>query len=361
MSVGYMAAILRNASHKVSVISPFARGVGSFKRVTRPHVAGQYEAILRHYTATTNQTWIRRVRGQIANYRSPTRLESQKPTIEAVRQVLTQDVDVLLISAYSMYRNVCQAICADAQAKGIPVVAGGPMFSVPEIAEAWLAVSGISGVFAGEPDGDLPEIIEAVLSGRDGHIAGLYISSPRGMRPPLTDLDSVPFPDYSDFPWERYPNKIVPMMTGRGCGWGVCTFCSDVYTTSGRSFRSRSPGNVLDEMTHQAATHETKIFTFLDLKLNSDLDVWRCLISDAQKAVPDCEWTASLHVNVTGENGLSLDELMRARSAGLSRITTGLESGSQRILNSMAKGTNPKALSQFVRHAWKAGISVRMT
>ena len=59
--------------------------------------------------------------------------------------------------------------------------------------------------------------------------------------PPLADLDRLPFPDYSQFPWSKYPNIIVPMITGRGCGWGVCTFCSDVTSTAGRRFRSRSP------------------------------------------------------------------------------------------------------------------------
>lgn len=363
MSVGYIASILRAASHKVSVVSPFAVGVGSFKRIKRPHAFGHYEAILRHRSAVAKNQRVRNLRSRIVRFRSPVRSSIQKPTIEAVRALLRDNVDVLMISAYTMYREVCELICAEARASGVPVIVGGPMFSVPEIVQEWLTIPGISAVYAGEPDAHLPKIVEATISGEAIPIAGLI--RPGGeageIHPPLTDLDNIAFPDYADFPWESYPNKIIPIMTGRGCGWGVCTFCSDVFTTSGRTFRSRSPGNVLEEMRHQHMKHGATLFTFLDLKLNSNPDVWKALIDHAQSVVPNCEWTASVHVNTHGENGLGLENLKRARRAGLSRITTGLESGSRKIINSMARGTNPDALSKFVRNAWEAGISVRMT
>lgn len=362
LSVGYLASNLRSASHKVTVISPLASGVGSFNRVTRPHSFGHYEAITRHYSATASWKGIRDLRDRIVKLRSPARTPAQLPTVEAVRKVLRQDIDLLMISAYTMYKDVCTAICAEASAHSVPVIVGGPMFSVAEVTKEWLEIPGISGVFVGEPEASMNNLLLAVsdegvpVEGffRPGAATGTLVA-------PMTDLDQSPFPDFTDFPWERYPNRIVPLMTGRGCGWGVCTFCSDVHTTSGRSFRSRSFENVSAEMRHQALKHHTKTFTFLDLKLNSNLDVWNGLLSEAQSAVPGCEWTASVHVNINGGNGLKADDLKRARRAGLSRITTGLESGSQRMLNSMARGTNLDALSQFVRHASEAGISVRMT
>lgn len=362
LSVGYLASNLRAASHQVSVISPLASGVGSFSRVTRPHSLGQYEAIIRHYSAISSCTGIRDLRNWIARQRSPARAPVQQPTVEVVRNVLRQNVDLLMISAYTMYRDVCTAICAEATARSVPVIVGGPMFSVAEVTKEWLEIPGLSGVFVGEPEANLHKVLRAV-SNYNEPVEGLIRpgDATGGLVAPMTDLDQSPFPDYTDFPWERYPNKIVPLMTGRGCGWGVCTFCSDVHTTSGRTFRSRSFENVFAEMRHQSLKHHTKTFTFLDLKLNSNLEVWNGLLSEAQSAVPGCEWTASVHVNINGGNGLQADDLKKARQAGLSRITTGLESGSQRMLNSMARGTNLDALSQFVRHASEAGISVRMT
>ena len=56
-----------------------------------------------------------------------------------------------------------------------------------------------------------------------------------------------------------------------------------------------------------------------------------------------------------------LDELVAARQAGMVRLTTGLESGSQRILDAMKKGTDLALTSACLRHAREAGISVRTT
>lgn len=170
-----------------------------------------------------------------------------------------------------------------------------------------------------------------------------------------------PFPDYSEFPRHRYPNTIIPVITGRGCGWGVCLFCSDVTSTAGRSFRSRSPQNVLSELAYHRSRYNCQLFVFTDLKMNSNLDMWRAIIGGIQKVAIGARWICSVHVGTHGDNGLSFSELKAARQAGLVRVTTGLESGSQRILDAMAKGTDLNVTSCFLENASRAGISVRAT
>jgi hypothetical protein len=118
---------------------------------------------------------------------------------------------------------------------------------------------------------------------------------------------------------------------------------------------------VLEEMALQSARHGARVFSFLDLKLNSDLSVWQGLAEGAQRAVPGCQWSASLHAGVKGNDGLDLADLKAARAGGLIRLTTGLESGSTALLKAMAKGTSAEVLSQVIRHAHQAGISVRLT
>lgn len=48
---------------------------------------------------------------------------------------------------------------------------------------------------------------------------GVFLPSGRlgPAAPPLTALDAVPRPDFDDFPWDRYPERVLPLMTGRGC------------------------------------------------------------------------------------------------------------------------------------------------
>src|SRR5690606_21810488 len=79
------------------------------------------------------------------------------------------------------------------------------------------------------------------------------------------------------------------------------------------------------------------------------------------RVAPGIRWTASVHVDSRQDNGLSAEDLQRAAQAGLVRITCGLESGSQRVLNSMAKGVKLTRMSSFIKAASAAGISVRLT
>jgi radical SAM superfamily enzyme YgiQ (UPF0313 family) len=150
-------------------------------------------------------------------------------------------------------------------------------------------------------------------------------------------------------------------VTGRGCGWAACRFCSDVTSSAGRTFRTRSVANVLDELAHQADTCSAALFTFTDLKLNSHLPMWHGLLGGARAEVPGCQWIGSVHVDDRNDNGLDRDALKAAAAAGMVRLTTGLESGSQRMLDLMDKGTNVERSEETLRNAAEAGISVRVT
>jgi radical SAM superfamily enzyme YgiQ (UPF0313 family) len=66
-------------------------------------------------------------------------------------------------------------------------------------------------------------------------------------------------------------------------------------------------------------------------------------------------------VQASGENGLTRDEIHAAAQSGLTRLSFGLETGSQRLNDAMSKGTNIERTSQFLSDAHAAGISVRAT
>jgi radical SAM superfamily enzyme YgiQ (UPF0313 family) len=134
-----------------------------------------------------------------------------------------------------------------------------------------------------------------------------------------------------------------------------------VTSTAGRTFRSRSPENVLRELAHQSQKHDPSLFTFTDLKLNSSLEMWQAIIENIARVTADPRWVASVHAGSRQPNGLDGATLARARHAGLARLTTGLESGSQRVLDRLKKGTDLATTSRFLHDAAAAGISVRVT
>ncbi len=368
LSIGYLTAVLRKASNEVSVFAPLMLGVHGTTREARPHRFSLSAAKLNHLAASSKLAWVRALRDRISRRRLSGITAHHREVVDGFAAHLAiARPQLVMISTYLMYRSVCEQICALCKASGIPVLIGGPYFVQPEVIAEWVDMPGLSALVVGEVELDLPSIVQTVLSGGDiGQHTGVFNSGakvkPRGrVAAPLKELDAVPFPDYSDFPWKAYPNRIIPVITGRGCGWGVCTFCSDVTSTAGRTYRSRSPANVLGELTAHHRQHGVSRFVFTDMKLNSNVEMWRALIGGIQGAVPGSEWIGAVHVGMEADNGLTSADLRAAAKSGCRRLTTGLESGSQRVSDLMKKGTRLDSISAFLHDSASAGISTRCT
>ncbi|RVU17185.1 B12-binding domain-containing radical SAM protein [Methylobacterium oryzihabitans] len=292
---------------------------------------------------------------------------NEKPHPVVLREVgraLDGRPDIVLLSAYLQHYNSVREIGRLAAARGTPVLLGGPMFNVAGVADAWCDLPGIAGVVGAEADLSVPDIVEAVCDRGDlTRFPGVTL--PGGTRSeaarPLRNLDATPLPDFTDFPWDRYPVRIMPLMTGRGCQWDKCVFCSDVVSVSGRTFRTRSVDSVLLEMQEQARRHTTASFLFLDLKLNSYPDMIRGIAEGVGRYVQGAEWIGTVHVDQRRDNGLSRRDLQAAVAGGMRRVSFGLESGSQRLLDLMNKGSSVEGNSEFIRNAHEAGLSIRCT
>jgi radical SAM superfamily enzyme YgiQ (UPF0313 family) len=269
-----------------------------------------------------------------------------------------------LISAYLEHHSTVCAIGRLAASRGIPLLVGGSVFNLDGPAQAWCRIPGVTAVIGAECDLSIPGIVRTALDGAD-LLKFPGVTLPTGEESPaaspLRDLDAVPVPDFSDFPWDRYPSRVIPLMTGRGCQWRNCRFCNDIVTASGLSYRSRSVESVLNEMREQSHRLATKNFLFLDIKLNSHPRVFRGIIDGVQRYVPDAQWIGTVHVDRRRDNGLSKQDLRAAAKAGMRRVSFGLESGSQRLLDSMQKGCDVEMNEEFIRNAYAAGLSVRCT
>lgn len=362
IAIGYLASILRNDGMHVRVLSPLAYGVPGIVREPRETAAMNIARRANYILEQTPGPLPRIVRRQVHRYRERASRKLHPRIAEIFDTAAPEQFDVVLVSTYLMYYDVCESIGAICEEAGIPLVVGGSYFAEPEVARSWESLPGLAALIAGEVELSLGDILRAVLRGEDvTRFPGVWTPMQAGSQcPPLQNLDDIPFPDYSDFPWHRYPSAIVPMVTGRGCGWGACTFCSDVTSTAGRTYRSRSPENVLEEIKHQSLTHGTQQFVFADLKLNSNLEMLEALSTSLPKIVKSPKWIASVHVG-NAPNGLDKSMLRLMKDSGASRLTTGLESGSERVLHSLSKGTDLGAVSAFFTQAHEVGISVRVT
>ncbi|MBD3314932.1 MAG: radical SAM protein, partial [Chitinivibrionales bacterium] len=180
-------------------------------------------------------------------------------------------------------------------------------------------------------------------------------------RPYIEDLDDLPFVSavyhrhLSIEPYfyghSRHP--IVALVTGRGCPFR-CTYCVVPQTLQGHRYRKRSVDNVAAEFKYinDNFPHAKEIM-IEDDTLTADHK--RCrrlserLIEIGATRIP---WSANARADV------DYDTMRLMKRAGCRLFCVGFESGDQRILDNIRKGTKLERIREFVRDAKRAGILV---
>jgi len=202
-------------------------------------------------------------------------------------------------------------------------------------------------------------ILELAGYFRDGHgkldeIRGIsfrkngnVVSNPD--RPLIKDLDVLPFPARQLFPLQLYPYP-GNVLTARGCP-GRCIFCA-AAAMSGVRYRMRSPENVVGELIRLFEDHHINYFVFVDdtFTVFNNRTMRLCDLID--------ELSFDIHWSCTGRvNTVTKGMLERMAKAGCDNINFGIESGSQRILDSIKKGITLRQVEDAVKLALESGIT----
>ncbi|TAJ71335.1 MAG: radical SAM protein [Phenylobacterium sp.] len=360
LAVGILVASLRNAGFAVELLSPLAYDVPAAER---ERAEALHDHLMRRIHLSTHPAF-RSARDGLRGVRRWWLDRPHARVIAETERALAAKPDVLLLSAYMQHYPTVVELGKLAQRHGVPMLLGGPMFNLESAATVWAKIPGLTAVVGAETDVSAPDIVRTACEGGDLlSFPGITLPDGRrsGAAPPLRPLDATPVADFTDFPWDRYRVRIIPLMASRGCQWSRCTFCSDVVSVSGRTFRNRSADHVLHEMREQSRRHGTSNFLFLDLKLNSNPELMRGIVEGAQRNVRGAQWIGTVHVDQRRDNGLSKKDLRAAVAAGMRRVSFGLESGSQALLDAMDKGCSVEGNAEFIRNAHEAGLSVRAT
>jgi hypothetical protein len=143
------------------------------------------------------------------------------------------------------------------------------------------------------------------------------------------DLDSMPIPDYRDFDINLYQFKGVASEMSRGC-IAKCTFCSE--TTFWR-YRGRMSSNVLDEVEYNYKTFGIELVWFIDSLVNGNLNE---LLAFAQGLI-DREIKVQWWGFARNDGRMTKDYLKTLLDSGCMGLAIGIESGSQKIVDLIAK------------------------
>ncbi len=184
---------------------------------------------------------------------------------------------------------------------------------------------------------------------------GKIIQTPN--RPFIQNIDDLPYPAFKHFDVNKYRifgKTYLPVITSRGCPF-QCTFCL-ASKMCGRGFRARSPKNVVDELEFLRDMFGADAFSFYDDTFTFDRKRARDICKEMKTRKLDLQWDCRTRVD-----RISKEDLAVLKDAKCQLIHFGVESGSQKMLNLMKKGTTVEQNALAIKWAKAAGISVAIS
>ena len=218
--------------------------------------------------------------------------------------------------------NPAVYLCAGADA----VVLGEGETGMLDIANLW----------AGRASGCISDIPGLILAGRD-HV------QPTKSRRPEHDLDRLPQPawdllnidDYRSAWRDAHGEFSWNIVSSRGCPY-ACNWCAK--PTFGRRYSVRSPEGVASEMLRLKDEIGPDHLWFTDDILGLDVD-WTCAFAEeVERRDARIPFTMQSRVNLITDKSVAA-----LAKAGAREVWLGIESGSQKILDAMDKGTTVEA------------------
>lgn len=180
-------------------------------------------------------------------------------------------------------------------------------------------------------------------------------------RPFIKDLDMLPFPAWDMLPdilkyyqqsaarIDRLPN--ISIVSSRGCPF-KCIFCA--RNVFGNTTRTHSADYIIKMVKYLIKEYKIKSISFEDenfvIYKNRLVEFCNHIIEEKI----DITWDCASNVNAVNPEILSL-----MKKAGCWQINYGIESGSQRILDFIKKGTKLERIEQALRMTKEAGIMTK--
>ncbi|PKN64618.1 MAG: radical SAM protein [Deltaproteobacteria bacterium HGW-Deltaproteobacteria-10] len=155
-------------------------------------------------------------------------------------------------------------------------------------------------------------------------------------------------PDYRDFPFRDYlaPAPIMPYSTAQGCYWHQCSFCPE--KAEDNPYLPQSPDKVLAQLQELCSEMHPGLIHLVDNALSPALIA---ALARSDLGVPWYGFTRITH-HLTDE-----DFCRSLRRSGCTMLKLGIESGDQKVLDSLQKGIDLPTVSRALKAISGAGIA----
>jgi len=265
---------------------------------------------------------------------------AEAPDVVGLSICYNQQLDLALCLARELKRRTT-----------VPVIAGGTFFNegTGDFLQRHPAV--FDYVICGEGErplarylsGDTPESISGFAYLKDGKGR---VNPPGGEE----DLNLLGAPDYSDVDLRAYytPRPVLPILTSRGCYWQRCAFCTH-YKSAGQSYRQRSIPQVIEELQAHVA-RGVRHFVFVDEMIAPGR------FADLAQAILAAGLDVRYYAMAKPVPQFDRRLLTALHASGCRYLLWGVESGSQRVLDLIDKGTKAGETEKVLEAAKQAGL-----
>ncbi len=186
----------------------------------------------------------------------------------------------------------------------------------------------------------------------------------------VEDLDSIPYPDFEGFEFEKYLDqmqpsdqyfydlfdqpRVYPIVCSRSCPF-LCTFC---FHPAGNKYRQRSVDSIMAELAVMVKKYRINTIAIYD-ELFSNNREWLyefCRrFKEFSAGLPwECRWSCQMRVDKMDE-----EMLKTMRAAGCYMVSYGFESYSPAVLKSMKKHITPQQIERAVESTLRNDISIQ--
>lgn len=219
-------------------------------------------------------------------------------------------------------------------------------------------------VVIGEAESTIKELVAKILKGENlEDVKGILYTRENnqahftGNREFIEDINSIAYPDYSDFDFSKYINPAVPLVFNRGCNFR-CVFC-DIKLLWKDSFRKRTAENIAKEILYVSKLSNYPYAFFNGAYVNTSRRIMNELadiLIEEWGGRPKLKWAGWGHFS----KNLDEDTCKKLGKAGCDRIVFGFESGSPKVVKDMKKGYTHDIAEDNIKNLAKAGVNVTL-
>ena len=227
----------------------------------------------------------------------------------------------------------------------IKTIIGGPIFSqelVPDSPnfDAFIEeISFIDSLFIGEGEIMLKKYLNGQIP------SSQKVICLRDVDDQLMNIDDVPLPSFNADTLGFY--LYLPIYTSRGCPY-KCSFCAE--TVNWVKYRKKKPNHIYHDMANLNQQYNKKLFLLADSLINPVVDGLADVLCDIDASY---FYDGYLKIDRKIEDAKIVEKWAKS---GFYRARLGIESGSQRVLDSMEKKINIAQIKTSLINLAEAGI-----